>query len=102
MAHPTRGHRSGTYEIQQILAVDHDTLTITYRHAGAYEPDVAHLNVEPTPAARQLLQAMADSIKVGSNGDTMSGWESQHSLRNACFYGRVMLVELCSPAESGR
>lgn len=94
MAHPTRGHRSGTYEIQQILTVDHDELAITYRHAAAYQPQVMQLNADNTPAARQLLQAMADSIKVGDNGDADSGWESSVTLDNNAWNAKVMLERL--------
>ncbi|SFK50827.1 hypothetical protein [Geodermatophilus ruber] len=96
MAHATRGHRSGTYEIQELLAVDPDALTITYRHAGAYQPQTARLTADSTPAARQLLQAMADSIKVADNGDSDSGWESAKSVINACWYGKIMLAELAA------
>ncbi len=94
MAHPRRGRRSGTYEIQEIVAVDFDELTITYRHTGAFQPAVARLSVEPTTVARQLLQAMADSIKVGNNGDAASGWESSQTVRNALSYCKVILREL--------
>jgi hypothetical protein len=94
MAHSTRGHRTGTYQIQQIVSVDLENLAIAYRHAGAYQPEVAPLSARNTPAARQLLQAMADSIKIGNNGDADSGWESAYSLVNACWYGKIMLQEL--------
>ena len=43
MAHPTRGHRSGTYEIQELVAVDPDDLSITYRTAAAYQPQTRRL-----------------------------------------------------------
>lgn len=95
MAHPTRGHRSGTYEIQQILAVDPDNLIITYRHAAAYQPQTMQLNAEHTPAARQMLQAMVDSIKVADNGDADSGWESSETLTKlGKWTAQVMLREL--------
>lgn len=37
---------------------------------------------------------MADSIKVGVNGDNDSGWESAFTLRKAGFIGRVMVEQL--------
>lgn len=94
MAHPTRGRRTGTYEIQQLLTVDSEGLSLTFRHAGAYEPETVRLTAPDTPAARQLLQAMADSIKVGDNGDRYSGWESAITVRNGFFNARVMLEGL--------
>ena len=94
MAHPTRGHRSATYQIQEILDVDHSTLTITVRHAAAYQPESFYLAVEHSPAAEQMLTAMVDSIKVGHNGDAFSGWESTFTLRNATFQGRIMVERL--------
>ena len=63
MAHPTRGHRSGTYEIQELVAVDPDDLSITHRTAAAYQPQTRRLTSEPTVAARPLLQAMADRTR---------------------------------------
>ncbi|TKA09432.1 hypothetical protein [Actinacidiphila oryziradicis] len=94
MAHPTRGHRSGTYEIQEIVGIDQDDLTITFRHAGAYEPETLRLNAPAMAAARQLLRAMANSVKVGDNGDRDSGWESATTLLKSVSYGRIMLSEL--------
>jgi len=94
MAHPTRGHRSATYEIEEIVEVDVDELTIKVRHAAAYMPEVVSLSVEHSPAAEQMLRAMADSIKVSTNGDADSGWESAFTLKNALFNGRVMLEQL--------
>jgi hypothetical protein len=41
-----------------------------------------------------MLQALADSIKVGDNGDAFSGWESSHTLNNALWYSKVMLERL--------
>ena len=95
MAHPTRGHRTGTYQIQQILAVDYDELTIIYRQAGAYQPQVARLDApDDYPAARELLRAIADSIKVGTNGDADSGWESSQTLKKGLYFSQVLLREL--------
>lgn len=93
MAHPTRGHNSGTYELQEIVRVDADTLSLTYRHAASYKPQRLSLNVAPTPAAKQMLQAMADSIKIGTIGDRDSGWESSKTLLNG-FYQAQGMVEL--------
>lgn len=94
MAHPTRGRRSGTYEIEALLNVDLDVLEITYRSAGAFRPQVLKLESAQTSAARQMVQAMADSIKVGTNGDADSGWESAVTLKNANWFAKVMLDRL--------
>lgn len=94
MAHPTRGHRSATYEIQQIVSVDAESLTITVRHAAAYQPTAISLGTDSSAAAEQMIVAMANSIKVGGNGDVDSGWESVTTLRQASFYARVMIERL--------
>ena len=94
MAHPTRGSRSATYEIHEIVEVDVDTLSMTVRHAGAYRTEDFKLVVENSPAARQMLRAIADSVKVGSNGDVDSAWESIFTLRYAMFYAKVMVERL--------
>lgn len=94
MAHRTRGHRSGTYEIQELVDVDTHALTITVRHAAAHQPSRYALMVEHSAAAEEMLWAMAHSIRVGSNGDADSGWESVATLRNAVFHARVMVERL--------
>ena len=94
MAHPTRGRRSGAYEIEAVVNVDLDELEITYRTAAAFQPQILALESERTLAAQQLLQAMADSIKVGLNGDADSGWESAATLKNATWFSKVMLDRL--------
>lgn len=94
MAHPTRGHRSGTFEITEVVAVATDELSITVRHAGAYQPQTVRLNMPHTPAAAQLLIAMSESIKVGNHGATDAGWESFVTLRNSVFYVRIMAERL--------
>ncbi|WP_328424815.1 hypothetical protein OG470_15240 [Micromonospora sp. NBC_00389] len=94
MAHATRGHRSGTYEIERINKVDKRRLSITFQHAAAYQPQVVTLHVDHTPAAEQMLQAMADSIKVGDNGDADSAWESSETLRQARWQATTMLNRL--------
>jgi len=91
MAKPSRPHRKGTYEIEAVVNVDLDELEITYRTAAAFQAKVLRLNVARTPAARQMLQAMADSIKVGLNGDADSRWESSETLRRAFRYAQMML-----------
>lgn len=96
MAHPSRGHRSATYEITEVLAINTDELSITVRHAGAYQPQTVKLNTQITPAARQILQAMADSIKVGDHGDADSAWESFVTLRNAAWFVKIMLKQLAA------
>lgn len=55
MAHPTRGRRTGTYEIEEILDIDHASLTIIYRHSAAYKVQSVRLEVENTQAAKQAL-----------------------------------------------
>lgn len=91
MAHPRRGHHSGTYEIEEVVDVDLDKLVITYRHAASYQPQTLSLSVKNSPAARQMLQGMADSIKIGTNGDGQSGWESSKTLLNGFHQSQVML-----------
>ena len=91
MAHPTRGHRSSTYETEELVNVNTEELTLTVRHAGAYLPQELRLTYEHTTAAQQMLLAMADSIKVCSNADAESGWESLRTIVNAMFVARVML-----------
>lgn len=94
MAHPTRGHRSGTYEITQLIGVNRDDLSITVRHAGAFQPQTVRLDVLHTPAAAQILDSMAASIKVGDHGDADAAWESFVTLRNSLFYVRIILERL--------
>ena len=94
MAHATRGRRSATYQIEKILSVDLPTLTITIRHAAAYQPETCTLLTEHSPAAEQMLQAAADSIKVGINGDSDSGWESVQTLRYGLSYAKTMVDRL--------
>ena len=38
MAHPTAATGAAPYEIQELVAVDPDDLSITYRTAAAYQP----------------------------------------------------------------
>jgi hypothetical protein len=94
MAHPTRGHRSGTYEIEKVLLVDYERLELTLRHSGAFLPQVFHLSAVHTDAARQMLDALAASIKVSPNADRYSGWESTFTVTNGFFMASTMLAVL--------
>jgi len=77
MAHRSRGTISHTYDIKQVIDVDFDRLSITYTDAAHAEPRMVILKVDPvTPAAQQLLLAMADSIAVYGDGQ----WESAYAL----------------------
>lgn len=89
-----RGHRSGTYEITALVAVNEDQLTITYRHAGAATAQAIGLAVTPCTAARQMLRAMATSFKISGSADRYSGWESQMTLQNGRYGATHMLHEL--------
>jgi hypothetical protein len=94
MAGPRRLRGSGTYEIEELVGVNLETLEITYRTAAAYQPITSRLKGENTPAARQLLQAMADSIKVGNNGDAYSGWESGVTVDQGFKHAKALLSRL--------
>lgn len=93
MAHATRGFRSSAYEILQLVNVDHQSLTLTIRHAASYEPQEFALRTRDTVAARQLLDAMAASIKVSPTADRHSGWESRETVQYSIWYARVILAE---------
>lgn len=92
MAHPTRGHRSAAYEIQQLVDVDLSALQITIKHSGTYEPVTYTLKAADTPAARQLLQAIAGSIKIDPAAYRDAGWESSETLKKSVWYGKAMLT----------
>ena len=96
MAHATRGRRTGTFEIQELMGVNDEQLTLTVRHAAAFQPKTFQLRVTPTPAARQLLHAMADSIKVADNGDAGSAWESITTVGNSVHWAQLILTELAA------
>ena len=87
----SRGMRTATYEILELLNVDEDSLTVTVRHAGANDPEVCSVTSANTPAARQLVRAMADSLVVSSSSDSDSRWTSWHTLRNGAWAAGVML-----------
>ncbi|MBK7625248.1 MAG: hypothetical protein IPJ14_21960 [Kineosporiaceae bacterium] len=91
MAHPTRGSRSAAYEILEVTNVDFEALSITVRYAGAYQPERATLHVKPTAAARQVLRAMAASIKVSPTAVPSAGWESLQTLRSGIRQATVVL-----------
>ncbi|HET6482585.1 MAG TPA: hypothetical protein VFG35_21470, partial [Actinoplanes sp.] len=77
MAHRTRGFTSHTFDIKKVLSVDYDTLTIVYTDAAHAAPQTAKLDPGPvTPAGRQLLDGMVNSLRVYGDGD----WESSYGL----------------------
>jgi len=91
MAHGTRGFTSHTYDIKKVLKVDYDALTIVYTDAAHAAPQDVQLKVfEATPAARQLLDGMVQSLRVYGDGD----WESAIALTNAASYGGRVLERL--------
>ncbi|MFO8076838.1 MAG: hypothetical protein R6T85_12055 [Egibacteraceae bacterium] len=90
MAHPTRGHRSHTYDIVAVHEVDLDALSISYTDAAHAAPQVMRLRASATPAARQILQGIADSISV--HGDGM--WESRYALVNGAAAASRLLEEM--------
>lgn len=93
MAHPTRGHRSAAYEILKLVDVNPDKLSITVLHAGAFEPQTHTIDAVNNAAARQMLTAMAASIKVSPTADRYSGWESVVTLRNAVWFAGALLEQ---------
>lgn len=93
MAHPTRGHTSHTYDIKEVHGVDLDRLTISYSDAAHAAPQIARVKVKvATPAARQLVQAMADSLTVHGNGK----WESSVTLEKMAIWVGVVLRNLAA------
>ena len=88
-----RGHRSSTYEIIELISVNHDALSITVRHAAARAPETFRLKgASSTPAAHQLLDAMAQSLVVAPDSDDESRWTSSVTLANAFWQVKVMLA----------
>ena len=77
MATANRGKKSHTYDITEVLSVDLETLTIAYRDVAHAADQQVRLDVPPTPAARQTLWGMADSISVHGTGM----WESGYALQ---------------------
>lgn len=87
MAHKTRGTLSHTYDIKEVLGVDLDRLEIRYTDAAHAMPLVMRLRSSATPAARQIVKAMADSISVHGDG----AWESSETLKVAVVWAQVLL-----------
>ena len=105
MAHRTRGFTSHTYDIRAVVSVNLERLEITYTDAAHASPQAVRLNVDPgLPIARQLLEAMADSITVHGDGQ----WESGYSLAgNASRVSALIrhlaqhgVIDLTNPAVS--
>lgn len=73
MAHATRGHRSNTYDIEEVLDVNETDMTITFRDAAHVQPQKVRLRPgEWTAVGVQMFRAMAASLRVHGDGD----WES--------------------------
>jgi hypothetical protein len=90
-----RGHRSSTYEILELISVDHDALSITVRHAAANAPTTLRLKPPTaTAAAHQLLDAVAQSLAVAPDSDADSRWTSLETLEKAVWQSNVMLKAL--------
>lgn len=89
-----RGHRTSTFEILDLLAVDHESLSIVVRHAAANAPETFTLPVTGTPAARQVLDAMAQSLVTASDSDADSRWTSRKTLEKGMWTAAVMLRSL--------
>lgn len=90
----TRGHRTSTFEILDLLAVDHASLSIVVRHAAANAPETFTLPATDTPAAGQLLDAIAQSLVTASDSDADSRWTSRQTLEKGIWMAAVMLRSL--------
>jgi hypothetical protein len=91
MAHKSRGTISHTYDINQVTNVDYEQLSITYTDTAHAEPQTATLRVKRhTPAARQLLHAIVNSLAVHGDGQ----WESAVSLRYSVSRAAVLVERL--------
>src|SRR5690606_9402430 len=77
MATAHRGTKSHTHDTTEVPSVDLETLTIAYRDVAHAADQQVRLDVPPTPAARQTLWGMADSISVHGTGM----WESGYALQ---------------------
>lgn len=87
----SRGHHAATYEVLELLTVDHESLSIVVRHAAANAPTTFSLQAANTPAARQLLDAMAQSLVVAPDSDADSRWTSLVTLKNSVWMAGAML-----------
>lgn len=96
MSKLTRGHRTSTYEILELLDVDHEHLSITIRHAASIPPQTLALQSADIPAAHQMLDAMAQSLVVAENADAASRWTSVSTLTNNSWVAGIMLRELAA------
>ena len=90
MAHPTRGHTSHTYDIETILEVNPDALSITFTDAAHASPRTFRITADPTPAARQILEAMAESVSVYGDGNWESAYGLQHMVSRASAVLRAL------------
>ena len=95
MSSLSRGHRTSTYELLELLDVDHDTLSIVVRHAAANVPETfTLLRVADTLAARQMLDAVAQSLAIAPNSDADSRWTSRETLESGVWMAAAMLRAL--------
>ena len=77
---------------KEVHAVDLDRLTIFFSTLPML-PQIARVKVKvATPAARQLVQAMADSLTVHGNGK----WESSVTLEKMAIWVGVLLRNLAA------
>lgn len=91
----SRGHRTSTFELLELLAVDHGSLSIVVRHAAANAPQTFTLvQVPRTPAAAQMLDAVAQSLVVAPNSDADSRWTSRETLEKGVWMAATMLRSL--------
>lgn len=87
----SRGFRSATYEVLELLEVNHDRLSLTVRHAAANAPETFSLSAPGIPAAHQLLDAMAQSLVVAPDSDADSRWTSSVTLGKNAWIASTLL-----------
>ena len=91
MAHATRGTTSHTFDIKKVISVDLDGLEIVYSDAAHASPQSVRFKApRVTPATRQVVKAIADSISV--HGDGL--WESSQTLKVAKVWAQVLFRRL--------
>ena len=91
MAHRTRGQTSHTYDIREVHSVDLESLTITFTDAAHAAPQTVRVRTKVvTPAARQVVEAMAESVTVHGDGQ----WESGYALKQFGSTATKFLIEL--------